>query len=137
MMEPTRVHWVAANHVLRYLKGTTDYGLWYRQVDDVRLEGFIDTNWEGSSTDSKSALDGVFNIRLAVVSWYTKNQRSFALSSTKDKYMAASLAIFEAIWMRTLLVELFKQGTEPTVINFNNQSCIKLFENPVLEGQLC
>jgi hypothetical protein len=37
MVEPTRLHWVATKHVLLYLLGTTDYGLWYRQVDDVRL----------------------------------------------------------------------------------------------------
>jgi len=28
-----RVHWVVAEHVLRYLRGTTDYGFWYKQVD--------------------------------------------------------------------------------------------------------
>ena len=30
MVEPKRVHWVAAKHILRYLVGTVDYGMYYR-----------------------------------------------------------------------------------------------------------
>jgi hypothetical protein len=29
MAGPSRVHWVAAKHVLRYLRGTVEYGLSY------------------------------------------------------------------------------------------------------------
>eukprot|EP00253_Pinus_taeda_P017698 PITA_17698 len=54
MMDPTRVHWVAVKHVLRYLKGTTDYGLWYKNVDRMRLEGYKDADWAGSSVGQKS-----------------------------------------------------------------------------------
>ena len=32
MVDPRRVHWVAAKHVLRYLAGTLDYGLDYREI---------------------------------------------------------------------------------------------------------
>lgn len=42
MAEPTKVNWVAAKHVLRYLMGTIDYELLYRQGDGVRLQGFIE-----------------------------------------------------------------------------------------------
>ena len=45
--------------------------------------------------------------------------------------MAASQAACEAIWMRKILVGLFGQRMDPTVIYCDNQSCIKLSENPV------
>jgi hypothetical protein len=48
MVEPRRIHWVAAKHVLRYLRGTVDYGLSYIQRDGVKLTGFTDADWAGA-----------------------------------------------------------------------------------------
>ena len=44
--------------------------------------------------------------------------------------MAASQAACEAIWMQKVLVGLFGQRMDPTVIYCDNKSCIKLSENP-------
>jgi len=45
--------------------------------------------------------------------------------------MVANLAACKAIWMRKLLVGLFRQRMETTMIHCDNQSCIKLSENSV------
>jgi hypothetical protein len=42
LVEPRRVHLVAAKHVMRYLKGTLEYGLSYTGYHDFRLYGYID-----------------------------------------------------------------------------------------------
>ena len=52
-----------------------------------------------------------------------------ALNSTKVEYMAASQATCEVIWMRKILVGLFGQEMDQTVIYYDNQSCIKLSKN--------
>eukprot|EP00253_Pinus_taeda_P030266 PITA_30266 len=62
MCEPRKVHWVAAKHILRYLQGTVDYGLDYRQGDGVRLVGYTDSDWAGCASDRR-ALQG------AVLGW--------------------------------------------------------------------
>ena len=41
----------------------------------------------------------------------------------------------EAIWIWKLLVALFGQKIETVVIHCNNQSCIKLSENPVFHDR--
>ena len=92
MVKPTKLFWKAGKHVLRYLRGTSEYGLWYRQTDEVKLHGFMDTDWAGSPTDRKSTLGGIFSIGPMTFSWYNRKQRSMALSSAEVEYMAASLA---------------------------------------------
>eukprot|EP00253_Pinus_taeda_P024573 PITA_24573 len=42
MVKPTKLFWKAGKHVLRYNRGTSGYGDWYRQED---------ADWAGSSTD--------------------------------------------------------------------------------------
>ena len=62
MVNPTKLFWKVGKHVLRYLKGTSEYGLWYRHMDEVNFHGFMDADWAGSPTDRKSTSGGVFNI---------------------------------------------------------------------------
>ena len=41
------VHLVAAKHILRYLKGTVDYGLKYVANQKINLEAYEDSDWAG------------------------------------------------------------------------------------------
>eukprot|EP00253_Pinus_taeda_P020447 PITA_20447 len=131
MVHPTKLFWKVEKHVLRYLKGTTQYGFWYKWIEGVKLQGFTNADWEGSPSDRKSTSGGIFNLGSAAVSWYSWKQRSVALSSAEAEYMAANQAACEAIWMRKILVGLFGHTMDPTVIYCDNQSCIKFSKNPV------
>ena len=48
------VHLIAAKHILRYLKGTADYGLKYYVNQKINLDGYVDSDWAGSSINRKS-----------------------------------------------------------------------------------
>jgi hypothetical protein len=120
MVKPTKLFWKAGKHVLRYLKGTSEYRLWYKQMDEVKLHGFMDADWEGSPTDRKSTSGGIFSIGSTVVSWYNKKQRFVALNSAEAEYMVASQDACEAIWMRKILVGFFGSHLDPTVIYCDN-----------------
>ena len=83
VVKPTKLFWKAGKHVLRYLKGTSEYGLWYRQTNEVKLHGFTDVDWEGIPTNRKSTLGGVFSIGSTTISWYSRKQISMALNSVE------------------------------------------------------
>ena len=106
-----------------------DYGI------DSKLHGFTDVDWPGSPTDRKSTSGGIFSIGYTSVSWYSRKQRSVALSSAKAEYMEASLATCKAIWMRKILVRLFGSHLDLILIYCDNQSCIKLSVNPVFHDR--
>eukprot|EP00253_Pinus_taeda_P005282 PITA_05282 len=120
MVQPTIMFWKVTKHVLRYLRGKSKYGLCYRQIEGVKLQGFIDADWGGSPSDRKSTSGGIFNLGLVAVSWYNRKQRLVALSLAEAKYMAASQVACEAIWMCKILVGLFDQRMDQIVIYCDN-----------------
>ena len=54
LTDPIHVHLTAAKHILRYLKGTVDYGFKYKNDQRINLEGYVDSDWAGSAIDRKS-----------------------------------------------------------------------------------
>ena len=135
MVKPTKLFWKVGKHLLRYLRGTSRYGLWYRQSKELKLHGFTDADWAGSPTDRKSTSGWIFSIGSTAIYWYNRKQISVALSSAEVEYMATSLAACEAIWMRKILVGLFGSHLDPTGIYCDNQSCIKLSINPLFHDR--
>eukprot|EP00253_Pinus_taeda_P035167 PITA_35167 len=85
--------------------------------------------------DRKSTSGYNFNIGSGITTWCNRKQKSLALSSFEAEYMAASTASCEAIWLRKLLVNLFRRNMEATRIMCDKQSCIKFFENLVFHDR--
>jgi hypothetical protein len=70
MVDPWRVNWIVAKHVLRYLRGTVEYGLLYEQSGEVRLAGYTIVDWEGCAEDMKSTSGCCFSIGSGVIFWF-------------------------------------------------------------------
>ena len=90
MVKTTKLFWKVGKHVMRYLRGTTEYGLCYKWIEGVKLQGFTDANWAGSPSNRKSTSGGIFSIGSIAVSWYIRKQRYVALSLAEAEYMVAS-----------------------------------------------
>ena len=58
-----------------------------------------------------------------------------ALSTTEAEYVAACLASCEEVWIRNLLSDFFDLELEATCIFSDNQSCVKLSENPLFHDK--
>jgi len=68
MSKPRKMHLQAAKRILRYLKGTTSYGIFYRKGGEENLLAFTDSDYAGDEDDSKSTSGYVFLLSLGAVS---------------------------------------------------------------------
>jgi hypothetical protein len=103
MVESRHVHLIVAKHILRYLKGTIDYGLRYTSNQEMSLHGYVDSDWFGSVADRKSTSRCCFNLGSVVIAWFSRKQTSVALSTVEAENIVACLANKEAMWLRKLL----------------------------------
>jgi hypothetical protein len=74
MVDPIHVHLIAIKHVMRYLKGTMDYGLKYVANNKINLLGYLDSDWVGSVANQKSTIGCFFTSGSGMISWINKKQ---------------------------------------------------------------
>ena len=133
MANPTTAHWSAAKGVLRYLKGTANFGITFGGGSNMVL-GYSDADYAGDVDTRRSTTGYVFILNGGAISWSSRRQATVAVSTTEAEYMAEAHATKEALWLRKLLGDL--GFTVPTVtILADNQSAIKLANNPVTSAR--
>lgn len=135
MSRPTEVHYSAAKRILRYLQGTTKFGILYKKEGNCELIGFTDSDYAGSVEDRRSTSGYVFMLSGAAVAWSSRKQPIVTLSMTEAKFVAAAGSSCQAIWMQRVLKKIGYKGSESTVIFCDNSSTIKLSRNPVMHGK--
>ena len=59
-VDPIEVHYVVVKRIFRYLKGTSEFGLWYDRSNDFTLSAYTDVDWLGSMNEKKSTSGGDF-----------------------------------------------------------------------------
>ena len=60
MSKPYSNHMAAAKRILRYIKGTPEYGLVYESDKKLRLTGYCDSDYAGDIDDRKSTSGYIF-----------------------------------------------------------------------------
>jgi len=138
LSNPSEEHLTAAKRILRYVKGTKNYGLVLGPTEGPFLYGYTDADWGNDIDTRKSTTGYVFYARSGAISWCSKRQSTIALSSTEAEYIALCTSVQEAIWIRSLLVEVNYSSfdsTVPTTVYEDNQSCISLAANPIYHAR--
>ncbi|XP_049948020.1 uncharacterized protein LOC126456313 [Schistocerca serialis cubense] len=100
----TSVHWKAAKRVLRYVKGTIDYGIVFDKGDfkDLNIAGFVDSNFVDNLTTGLSQIC-VFLLGKNIISWESKKLKDAATSTTQAEHAALNSAAKEALYLRQLI----------------------------------
>ena len=65
-------------------------------------------------------------LHCGAVSWSTNQQEIISLSSMESEYIAATYASKEALWLRSLITQLFDTTLPVTTLFSDNQSAIAL-----------
>jgi hypothetical protein len=131
---PGEEHLHALDRAFRYLRATSDRRLVFQRgtQDGSRLHGYVDADWASDVNDRKSTSGFVFMLAGGAISWSSKKQPSVALSSTEAEYIAGAHATKEAIWLKNLVSEIWKDQIKnsPITLYIDNQSAIAIAKNP-------
>ncbi|XP_050889290.1 secreted RxLR effector protein 161-like [Lathyrus oleraceus] len=113
MSKPTKLHLQIAKRILRYLKGTMGFGIFYKK-DGQNLEAYTDSDYAGDIEDRKSTSGYTFLLSSGAVAWSSRKQPIVTLSTTEAEFVAAAVCACQAVWMRRILKELCYEGEKCT-----------------------
>ena len=127
---PKESHIQAVKRILRYLKGTSDLGLWYPKGSNFDLVGYADADYAGYLGDRKSTTGMAHFLGSCLISWGSKKQNSVALSTAEVEYVAAASCCAQLLWIKQQLSD-FGLKIEQVPIFCDNTSAINIAKNPV------
>jgi hypothetical protein len=130
MHDPREPHLTSMKHILRYLKGTPDYGLVLRRSSSSDIVVYTDADWAGCPDTRRSTSGYAVFLGDNLVSWSAKRQTVVSRSSAEAEYHAVANGVAEVTWLRQLLHELHTPPSRCTLVYCDNISAVYL-SNPV------
>ena len=114
LIAPTISQLDCAKHVLRYLRGTSCYGIIYNRAiagslaarldeNPLTLYGFVDASWADCPITRRSTSGFILMLCGGAVSWLSKRQSVVAISSAEAEFVAASRCGQEVCFLRFTL----------------------------------
>ena len=86
---PKESYMTALKRIIKYVKTTAEFGVWYNKDTSNVLAGYSDADWARNAYDRKSTSGGCFYVGNNIVSWMSKKQNSISLSTAEAEYIAA------------------------------------------------
>ena len=94
----------------------------------MNLVSYSDAEFAGCKVKRKSTSGTCHFLGSSLVSWISKKQNSFALSTTEVEYIVADSCCAQVLWMKQTLKD-FGQEFESIPIKCDNTSAINLSKN--------
>ena len=115
---PGNDHCITVKNILKFLNTTSDKFLVFRDVCELCVKGYTDASFQTCKDDFQSQSSYIFTLNGATLSWKNSKQSTVADSTTKTKYIAATEAAKEAIWIKNFIFELGVVSSVAGPINF-------------------
>lgn len=140
---PTIRHWQGVKHVLRYLKGTSDIGLFFPNKGDKDLVGYADAGYLSDPSSGRSQTGHVFLYGGTSLSWRSVKQMLVATSSNHAEILALYEGAKEAVFLRSVVnhirtatgQDVLRTTNEPTVLYEDNAACIYQIEQGFIKSE--
>jgi len=98
MHDPRECHLAIVKRILRYVRGTTSYGLHLRGTTSTpSIIAYSDADWAGCPDTRCSTSGYCIYLGNALVSWSSKRQATVSRSSAEAEYRAVANAVAECI----------------------------------------
>jgi hypothetical protein len=113
-----------------------DYVLCY-QGSNLRLIGYSDADWGSDLDEHKSTSGYAFLLNNGAISWNSKKQPCIALSTMEVEYVACSVAVQEAVWLRRFFhhLEFVKDTSDPVTIHCDSIVALAYAKDPKYHGK--
>ena len=131
---PKESHMIALKRIIKYVKNTADFDVWYSKDTNDVLVGYSNADQAGNADDRKSTSGGYFYVGNNLVSWMSKEQNSISLSTAEAEYIVAGSCCTQLLWMQKLLHD-YGICKEHLTIYYDNTSTINISKNPVQHSQ--
>ena len=105
MHDPRESHHTLVKRALRYVRGSTELGLWLSASASLQLRAYTDADWAGCPDTRRSTSGFCVYIGDSLVSWSSKRQAIVSRSSAEAEYRGVANVVAECIWLRQLLGE--------------------------------
>nr|GEX38306.1 ribonuclease H-like domain-containing protein [Tanacetum cinerariifolium] len=99
-------HFTALKRILRYVRGTLDYGLQLFSSSTTDLVAYSDANWAGCPTTHRSTSGYCVFLGNNLLSWSSKRQLTLSRSNAEAEYHGVAIGVVETCWLKNLLREL-------------------------------
>ena len=121
---------IALKKIIKYVKVTADFGVWYSKDTNNVLTGYFDADWAENADDRKSTSGCCFYVDNNLISWMSKNQNSISLSTVEAEYIVVGSCCTQLLWMQKLLLD-YGIRQEHLTIYCDNTSTINISKNHV------
>ena len=137
---PTKRHWNGIKHILRYLCGTSDMGLFYSKAMEPQLLGYADAGYLLDPHKARSQTGYIFTYGNTTISWRLVKKTMVATSSNHSEILTMHEASRECVWLRSMIQHIREScglssiKNNPTVLYEDN--CDTLIpEGPLITCQ--
>lgn len=127
---PKESHLEAVKRIIRYVSGTSDFGVYFTFETNMEIAGYFDSDWGGNLKDRRSTSGGCFFVGNNMVAWHSKKQNCISLSTAEAEYVAAGSCCTQMLRMKQMIRDY---GIPQGKLNIfcDNTSAICISKNPV------